>query len=144
MGSWCTVLRASCYFGRLNESLLHREAAQHVKGHGLAWFEVRVSERHEMLRNEDSSTALNIEEDSEISVKMDDSFDRNQLLEVLAQSTICLPVGKRRTQPTTRRRLAQTRQSVVWTRHVHVEVPKAPILVDCTASFGHLRSRRQP
>ena len=37
-----------------------------------------------MLRNEDSSTALNIEEDSEISVKMDDSFDRNQLLEVLA------------------------------------------------------------
>jgi hypothetical protein len=27
MGSWCMVLRASCYFGRLNESLLRREAA---------------------------------------------------------------------------------------------------------------------
>ena len=93
MGSWCTVLRASCYFGRLNESRLHREAAQHVKGHGLAWFEVRVSERHEMLRNEDSSTALNIEEDSEISVKMDDSFDRNQLLEVLAQARSVYRLG---------------------------------------------------
>jgi hypothetical protein len=72
---------------------LRREAAQHVKGHGLAWFEVPVSGGHEVLRNEDSSTALNIEEDSEIRVKMDDSFDRNQLLEVLAQARSVYRLG---------------------------------------------------
>jgi len=52
----------------------------------LAWFTVPVSKGHEVLRNEDSATALNIEEDSEIRVKMDGSFDGNQLLEVLAQA----------------------------------------------------------
>ena len=64
-----------------------------MKGYALAWFEVPVSGGHEMLGNEDSSTTLNIEEDSEIRVKMDDSFDRNQLLEVLAQSRTVYRLG---------------------------------------------------